>query len=99
MSRVHLTVRSSPGSAPGLLALSLGRPTPPPRVLPQGVTLWLDAPTLMLYTALPAQPIVTVPLNPIPNLAALAGVDVFAQTMHGDPQGWAASDGLWFTFF
>jgi len=93
-----LTVRSSPGTAQGVLALSFGSPTPPPLLL-GGITLLLYPNTLLVHALLPAQSAVTVPLGPIPNSLPLAGLDVFAQTVHFEPTGWAASDGLWLTLF
>jgi len=84
-----MTLRSDPGNAPGWAFLSLDRAQIP--IL--GVTVLLDPTTLVPWLPLPAQNLVTLPL-PLPGNPALSGVHVFAQTIHLEPSGLAASSGV-----
>jgi hypothetical protein len=72
-----LTVASSPGSAPGLFAGSLGRASLPVG----GITLLVDPARMVLTGPLPAAPSATIPL-PIPANPALAGLSLYFQTVH-----------------
>jgi hypothetical protein len=86
-----MTVASSPGVAIGIGGLSLGEATPPLPVL--GVTLLLDAATLVLPTTLLPAPQAAIAL-PIPATPTLAGAQVFSQAFYLEGPGWAASRGL-----
>jgi len=88
-----LTLRSSPGAAPGIFGLSLASVSLPF----SGITLLVDPHQLLipLLMALPSGNPVTIPL-PIPDAPSLRGTRLFGQTVHTEP-GLAASNGIRFT--
>lgn len=92
----QLAMIPNASTAPTVLGMSAGLPTPPPLTM-FGFTLLLDPATLALPAAF-ATPPLTIPLA-IPGNPALAGQDFFFQSLHLEPAGFAASNGLWVTPF
>jgi hypothetical protein len=89
----RLNLQSAPGSAPGLLGLSLAAGS---QWL--GFNLLLDPATLVLHGVVPAQTQATIPL-PIPAAASLSGLRVFAQTVHFEGASLASPNGLAITIY
>jgi hypothetical protein len=82
-----VTVQASSGAAAGLFGLSFA-----PAAIPVGgITVLIDPALLLLL--LPAAPGVPIPLG-IPAVPMLAGLPLYGQTVHTEPGGLAASDGL-----
>ncbi|MFY9341729.1 MAG: hypothetical protein WAT39_04525 [Planctomycetota bacterium] len=96
-STFQLAMTPTASTALTVLAVSAGSPTPAPSPTPLGVTLLLDPATAFAPLVF-AQPPVAIPLG-LPAAAALAGQHFFFQTVHLEPAGFAASDGLWLTPF